>query len=71
MVLAIVLGGRAESSFRQSMIGSQGDLSVFWSNGLVGSITALSMIMLFWPLISMGFGMLMTRLRGGGLKPAE
>jgi putative tricarboxylic transport membrane protein len=52
MVLAIVLGGRAESSFRQAMIGSRGDLSVFWSNGLVGTITALSMLMLFWPLIS-------------------
>jgi putative tricarboxylic transport membrane protein len=71
MVLAIVLGGRAESSFRQAMIGSQGDLSVFWSNGLVGSITALSMIMLFWPLISKVFGSLMARMRGGGLKPAE
>ena len=51
MVLAIVLGGRAENSFRQAMLGSQGDLSTFWSNGLVGSITALSMVMLFWPLI--------------------
>ena len=54
MVLAIVLGGRAESSFRQAMIGSQGDLSIFWSNGLVGTITALSMFMLFWPLIAKG-----------------
>ncbi len=54
MVLAIVLGGRAESSFRQALVGSHGDLSVFWSNGLVGSITALSMVMLFWPLISKG-----------------
>jgi putative tricarboxylic transport membrane protein len=69
MVLAIVLGGRAENSFRQAMIGSQGDLSVFWSNGLVGTICALSMIMLFWPAISM----LWARLRAGsrGLKPAE
>ena len=54
LVLAIVLGGRAESSFRQAMIGSQGDLSVFWSNGLVGSICGLSMLMLFWPLIQEG-----------------
>lgn len=52
LVLAIVLGGRAESSFRQAMIGSQGDLGTFFSNGLVGSITGLSIIMLFWPLIS-------------------
>jgi putative tricarboxylic transport membrane protein len=69
MVLAIVLGGRAESSFRQAMIGSQGDLSTFWSNGLVGTITALSLFMLFWPAISA----LWSRLRAGnrGLKPAE
>ncbi|HKI65508.1 MAG TPA: tripartite tricarboxylate transporter permease [Burkholderiales bacterium] len=52
MVLAIVLGGRTENSFRQAMLGSQGDLSIFWSNGLVGSITALSMVMLFWPAIT-------------------
>jgi hypothetical protein len=24
---------------------------VFWSNGLVGSITTLAIILLFWPLI--------------------
>ncbi len=71
MVLAIVLGGRAESSFRQALVGSHGDLSVFWSNPLVGSITGLSMIMLFWPLISILLGKVMTHLRGGGLKPAE
>ncbi len=53
MVLAIVLGGRAETSFRQAMIGSQGHLSVFWSNGLVGGITALSIAILFWPLIAL------------------
>ncbi|MFZ1910036.1 MAG: tripartite tricarboxylate transporter permease [Burkholderiales bacterium] len=52
MVLAIVLGGRAENSFRQAMLDSQGHLSIFWSNGLVGTITTLSMIMLFWPLIT-------------------
>ena len=31
---------------------SQGSLSVFWSNGLVGSITGLAIVLLFWPLIS-------------------
>jgi putative tricarboxylic transport membrane protein len=71
MVLAIVLGGRAESSFRQAMIGSHGDLSVFWSNGLVGSITALSLVMLLWPLISKVLQLAIGRMRGGGLKPAE
>jgi TctA family transporter len=26
-------------------------LTVFWSNGLVGSITTLAILLLFWPLI--------------------
>jgi putative tricarboxylic transport membrane protein len=52
MVLALVLGDRAEDSFRQSMLISQGNMSVFFSNWLVGSITALALVMLFWPLIS-------------------
>ena len=33
------------------MIGAGGDMRVFWSNGLVGSITTLALILLFWPLI--------------------
>src|SRR5919202_3351498 len=39
--LALVLGSRAEDSFRLSMIGANGDLRVFWSNALVGSISTL------------------------------
>jgi putative tricarboxylic transport membrane protein len=58
--LALVLGNRAEDSFRLSMIGAGGDLSVFWSNGLVGSITTLALVLLFWPLISA----VIARLRG-------
>jgi TctA family transporter len=50
--LALVLGNRAEDAFRLAMIGAGGDLRVFWSNGLVGSITTLALILLFWPLIS-------------------
>src|SRR2546430_8534299 len=49
--LALVLGSRAEDAFRLAMIGSEGDLRVFWSNGLVGSITTLALILLFWPLL--------------------
>jgi putative tricarboxylic transport membrane protein len=60
LVLALVLGDRAEDSFRQSMLISQGDLSVFFSQWLVGSVTALAMVMLFWPLLSG----LLARLRG-------
>lgn len=36
--LAPVLGGRAEDAFRLSMIGARGDLRMFRSNGLVGTI---------------------------------
>ena len=49
--LALMLGNRAEDAFRLSMIGAGGDMKVFWSNGLVGSITALAIVLLFWPLI--------------------
>jgi TctA family transporter len=49
--LALVLGNRSEDAFRLSMIGAGGDLRVFWSNGLVGTITSLAFILLFWPLI--------------------
>jgi putative tricarboxylic transport membrane protein len=52
LVLAIVLGDRAEASFRQAMLVSQGELSVFFSNGLVGSLTGLALVLLFWPLAS-------------------
>jgi TctA family transporter len=37
------------------MIGAGGDLRVFWSNWLVGTITTLALILLFWPLISHTF----------------
>jgi putative tricarboxylic transport membrane protein len=50
MVLALVLGDMAESSFRQAMLLSQGSLSIFWSNPLVGGIAGLAMVMLVWPL---------------------
>jgi putative tricarboxylic transport membrane protein len=50
LVLALVLGDMAESSFRQSMLLSQGSLSIFWSNPLVGSIAGLAITMLLWPL---------------------
>jgi hypothetical protein len=38
LVLALVLGDMAEASFRQAMLLSQGDLAIFWSNGLVGHV---------------------------------
>ena len=55
LVLAIVLGDRAEASFRQAMLVSQGDLTVFFSNGLVGTMTGLAVALLLWPLVSWGW----------------
>ncbi len=52
LVLAIVLGDRAEESFRQSMLVSQGDISIFFSNGLVGGMTVLALGLLAWPFLS-------------------
>jgi len=52
LVLALVLGDKAEDSFRQAMLVSQGDLSIMFSNGLVGSITTLALVLLLWPVIS-------------------
>jgi putative tricarboxylic transport membrane protein len=48
LVLALVLGDRAEDAFRQSMLMSQGTMSIFFANGLVASITILALVMLFW-----------------------
>ena len=58
LVLALVLGDRAEDSFRQTMLIAQGDVRIFYSNWLVGSITGLALVMLFWPLVSRVIGKL-------------
>ena len=55
LVLALVLGDKAEDSFRQAMLVSQGDVSIMWSNPLVGSITGLALLLLLWPLLSKGW----------------
>jgi putative tricarboxylic transport membrane protein len=67
MVLALVLGDKAEDSFRQSMLFSQGSLAIFWSNWLVGSITTLALVMLFWPLLSAAI----RKVRSGRVEPFE
>jgi putative tricarboxylic transport membrane protein len=72
MVLALVLGDMAESSFRQAMLLSGGSLSIFWSNPLVTSIVALAMLMLFWPLLSRGLGAVGRRAKSrAATRPAE
>jgi putative tricarboxylic transport membrane protein len=66
LVLAIVLGDRAEEAFRQALLGSQGKLNVFWANPLVGSIMGLGLLLLAWPLISWVLEQLRSKSRGGG-----
>ncbi|MBL8524925.1 MAG: tripartite tricarboxylate transporter permease [Betaproteobacteria bacterium] len=61
LVLALVLGDRAEDGFRQSMLMSQGELSIFFSNGLVGTITVFALLMLFWAPMKAGFNKLRGR----------
>jgi putative tricarboxylic transport membrane protein len=51
LVLALVLGDMAESSFRQSMLLSQGSLDIFWANPLVAGLMLLSFTMLLWPIV--------------------
>ena len=58
LVLAIVLGDNAESSFRQAMLMSQGDLSILFSKKLVGFMTTLALLLLFWPLLSLAIAKL-------------
>jgi putative tricarboxylic transport membrane protein len=55
LVLALVLGDRAEENFRNAIKGSGGEMSVFFSNGLVGGLTGLALTLLFWPLIAAGW----------------
>jgi putative tricarboxylic transport membrane protein len=67
LVLALVLGDMAEASFRQAMLLSQGSLSIFWSNGLVGSIFGLAIVLLLWPLWGQAKALLRSReLAAGG-----
>jgi len=42
----------------QSMRGSHGDLTIFASNWLVGSITLLALVLLFWPVLAAAVGRL-------------
>ena len=66
LVLALVLGDRAEDSFRQSMLGSQGDMGIFFANPLVGTITSAALLLLFWPLISRAIAIARGRNGRGG-----
>lgn len=49
LILAMVLGNKAENAFYQSMIISDGSLGVFFSNSLVGTIMTIAIAMLILP----------------------
>jgi putative tricarboxylic transport membrane protein len=52
LVLALVLGDKAEDAFRQSMLMSEGSLGIFFSNPLVSTITILAIGLLAWPVLA-------------------
>jgi len=77
LVLALVLGDMAETAFRQSMLLSGGSVAIFWSNGLVGTIMTLAVVLLCWPLVSAGLDLWRKRIRAAeraadnGAEPAK
>ena len=52
-VLAIVLGPLAERSVRQSLIGSHGDISIFFTRPISGTIMLIAIILLVLPLFKL------------------
>lgn len=64
LVLAMVLGDKAEDAFRQSMLFSNGQLSVFWSNWLVGTLMTIGLALLVSPVAFWLLGRSRRRLPG-------
>jgi TctA family transporter len=56
LVLATVIGDKAEDSFRQAMLMSKGSLGIFFSNMLVATLVTLSILLLVLPLASQLLG---------------
>jgi putative tricarboxylic transport membrane protein len=56
LVLAMVIGDKAEDAFRQSLIMSKGSMGIFWSNALVATLMGLGIVLLAWPLVVKAFG---------------
>lgn len=63
LILAMVIGDRAEDAFRQSMIISHGSITVLWSNPLVGSISTLALVLLASPFVTAAWRSLRARKR--------
>jgi putative tricarboxylic transport membrane protein len=51
LVLAIVIGDKAEDAFRQSMLMSKGSMGIFFANTLVTTLVLIGMVLLVLPLI--------------------
>ena len=56
LVLATVIGDKAEDAFRQAMLMSKGSLGIFFSNMLVATLVTLSILLLVLPLASQLLG---------------
>jgi putative tricarboxylic transport membrane protein len=63
MVLAIVIGDKAEDAFRQSMLMSRGSLGIFFGNTLVTTLVLLGVALLVLPVIWQAIGKMSTRAR--------
>ena len=50
LVLAIVIGDKAEDAFRQAMLMSKGSLGIFFSNTLVATLVSGGIVFLLLPL---------------------
>jgi TctA family transporter len=56
LVLAIVIGDKAEDAFRQSMLMSKGSLGIFFSNMLVGTLVTAGIVLLLLPVLLLLIG---------------
>jgi TctA family transporter len=61
LVLAIVIGDKAEDAFRQSMLMSRGSLGIFFGNALVTTLVLLGVALLVLPVVWQGFRKILTR----------
>jgi TctA family transporter len=61
LVLAIVIGDKAEDAFRQSMLMSRGSLGIFFGNALVTTLVLLGTALLVLPVIWQTFRKMLTR----------
>ncbi len=52
LILAVVLGDGLESSLRQSLMMSQGDLSIFITRPISGTLMAVLALVVLFPLVS-------------------